>query len=143
MNVLHLVGRIFFGMIFVFNGLNHFMRLDMLTDYAASMGVPAPSVAVIITGLLLLLGGLAVIFGYQRRFGLWMLIIFLIPVALIMHPFWAVPAEQQMAQMSHFFKNFALAGGAMMLLLNLDRAWPYSLGGSSGGNVGGTEADVG
>lgn len=140
MNVLHLVGRIFFGMIFIFNGLNHFMRLDMLTDYAASKGVPAPSVAVIITGLLILLGGLAVIFGYQRRFGLWMLIIFLIPVALIMHNFWAVPAEQQMAEMPHFFKNMALAGGAMMLLLNLDRPWPYSLGGSSGGS---SEGDVG
>ena len=131
MKVLHLIGRILFGLLFVFNGLNHFMQLDALTQYAASQGVPMPQVAVIVTGAMILLGGLSIIFGYQRKVGLWLLIVFLIPTSLIMHQFWALEGQQAQTQMAHFLKNLSLAGAALALLLFADRDWPFSLGGST------------
>lgn len=131
MNVLHLIGRILFGMLFVFNGLNHFMQLESMTQYAASQGVPMPQIAVIVTGLMILLGGLAIIFGYQQKLGLWLLIVFLIPTSLIMHQFWALEGQQAQAEMAHFFKNMSLAGAALALLLFADRDWPFTLGGST------------
>lgn len=134
MNVLHLIGRILFGMLFVFNGLNHFMQLEGMAQYAASQGVPMPQIAVIVTGLMILLGGLAIIFGYQRKLGLWLLTVFLIATALIMHQFWGLEGQQAQAEMAHFFKNLSLAGAAMALLLFADRDWPFSLGGATAGS---------
>ena len=128
--MLQLVGRILMGLIFVLYGLFHIMNVDMMSGYAASKGVPLPTVAVIVTGLMILLGGLAVITGYKARIGLWLLVAFLIPVALIMHNFWAVGAEQQQAEMTNFLKNLSMAGAALIILGTDVESWSYSLGGS-------------
>lgn len=136
MNVLHLIGRVIFGAFFAFNGLNHFLRLDMMAGYAGSKGVPAPELAVIVSGAMLVIGGLSLLLGYKPQIGLWILILFLVPVAMIMHNFWAVPAEQQATEMTQFMKNIALAGASLAALVFTDREWPYSVGG------GGTSAGV-
>ena len=131
MKILQLVGRIMMGLIFVMYGVFHFVRVGELTQYAASKGIPLPEVAVMVTGLMILIGGLTVITGYKPRLGLWLLVAFLVPVALITHDFWAVGAEQQQAQMTDFMKNLSMAGAALMLLNTDVDAWPYALGGSS------------
>lgn len=133
MKVLHLVGRVIFGAFFTFNGVNHFLQLDMLAGYAASKGVPAPEVAVLVTGVMLVVGGLSLLLGYKPAIGLWILVLFLVPVAVIIHNFWAVPAEQQATEMAQFTKNIALAGASLAVLAFTDRKWPYSLG--SGGET--------
>lgn len=134
MNWVQLIGRIFFGMIFVMNGVTgHFMRHAQLTEYTAARGVPMPGIMVYITGIMIILGGLSIILGYKPKIGLWLLVAFLFPTAFIMHPFWAVGAEQQMSEMSHFLKDSALGGASLMMLYYAaDEAWPFSLGDASG-----------
>ena len=39
----------------------------------------------------------------------------IIPVTLIFHHFWGIPAEQQQDQMIHFLKNVAIMGGLLIL----------------------------
>ena len=140
MQALQLGGRFFYGLVFVVNGLmGHFMSHGMLSQYAGSKGVPFPEVMVVITGAMIILGGLSVILGYQRKIGLWLLIAFLVPVAFIMHNFWAVPADQVMAERAQFMKDMALAGAAViMLAFATDEPWPYSLGGAGGGEAAAT-----
>jgi uncharacterized membrane protein YphA (DoxX/SURF4 family) len=133
MKALQLVGRILLGILFAMYGVFHFLQVENMAGYAASKGVPLPEVAVILTGVMILLGGLSVIFGYKPRFGLWLLVAFLVPVAFIMHNFWAVGAEQQQMEMTNFLKNLSIAGAALMLLNTDVESWPYSLGGSSDG----------
>jgi uncharacterized membrane protein YphA (DoxX/SURF4 family) len=42
---------------------------------------------------------------------------FLIPTALLMHPYWKVDDPQQRQQQQiHFMKNFTMAGGALALV---------------------------
>ena len=41
-----LIGRIIAGGFFLMNGFNHFAKLNMMTGYAKSKGVPAPAIAV-------------------------------------------------------------------------------------------------
>ena len=134
MKTLQLGGRFFYGLVFLVNGImGHFMSHGMLSQYAGSKGVPLPEVMVIITGTMIVLGGLSVILGYKRKIGLWLLVAFLVPTAFIMHNFWAVPADQLTAERAQFMKDMALAGAAViMLTFATDRPWPYSLGGSSG-----------
>ncbi|BAL99771.1 MULTISPECIES: DoxX family membrane protein [Caldilinea] len=129
MEILFLIGRIVLGAYYLFNAFNHFRNLEMMTGYAASKGVPSPRLAVAGTGVLLLLGGLSILLGYQPTIGVLLIVIFLVPVAFMMHNFWAVQDPQmKMAEMVNFMKNIALAASALMFLA-IPQPWPFSLGG--------------
>jgi len=129
MEVVFLVGRIIVGGYYLMMASNHFMQLEMLTGYAGSKGVPAPRLAVIVTGLLLLIGGLTILTGFQPLIGVAALVIFFLPVTFMMHNFWAVEDPQmRMMEMTNFTKNLALLGSALMFLV-IPTPWPFSLGG--------------
>jgi len=127
MEIAFLIGRILLGFYYLFNAFNHFSQLPMMSQYAASKGVPAPKLAVGGSGLLLLLGGLSILSGYQPHIGAILIVLFLVPVALKMHNFWAVNDQQmKMVEMVNFLKNFALAASALMFLA-IQTPWPFSL----------------
>ncbi len=128
MEVLFLLGRILLGGYFVFNAFNHFANSKMMTGYAASKGVPAPAMAVLGTGVLLLVGGLSILTGFQTTIGLGAIILFLLGVTPMMHNFWAINDPQvRMGEMVNFTKNSALLGAAIMLL-SYPTPWPLALG---------------
>lgn len=121
-----LIGRLLYGGYFLYSGVNHFLGLEGLAGYAASKGVPAPSLAVAFSGLLLLLGGLSIVLGFWTRIGAWLIVLFLVPVSLMMHTFWAIPdAQAASGEMLNFMKNMALLGAAMMIA-TVPR-WPLSV----------------
>lgn len=120
------LGRILFGGYFFFSGLNHFINMNRLAGYAASKGVPMPELAVAISGALIVLGGLSVIFGFMPRVGLTLIVLFLIPVSLIMHNFWAEAEPQRMSDMVNFLKNMGLLG-ACFSMMALPVPWPGSV----------------
>ena len=121
-----LVGRVLVGAFFVQGGLNHFMKYSMMKGYAASKKVPAAGLAVIITGLLLVLGGASLLLGVWPTIGVVLLLVFLLPTTLMMHNFWAVPEQEKMNQMIQFMKNTALIGFLLMTLA-IAQPWAYSL----------------
>jgi uncharacterized membrane protein YphA (DoxX/SURF4 family) len=126
-SILFLLGRILFGGYFLMSGLNHFAHVAMLSGYAQSKGVPAPKLAVIVTGLLLLLGGLSVLFGLYPTIGALALLLFLLPVTFMMHAYWKVQDPQmQMGERMNFMKNLALVGAAL-LLFAISQPWPVSV----------------
>lgn len=127
MNYLFLIGRIIYGGFFITSGIRHFTSLEQMAQYAASRGVPLPELAVIVTGLLLLAGGLSVLLGAWPAWGVLCLVVFLVPVTFIMHGFWA-DTDAQMRSMNEiqFYKNMALLGAALMLL-EIPRPWRMSL----------------
>jgi putative oxidoreductase len=118
------LGRFFFALIFLMAGANHFSRQTI--GYAASQGVPLASIAVPLSGVLAIAGGLSILLGYRAKPGAWLIVLFLVPVTLMMHKFWAVqdPMMAQM-QMVMFMKNVAMLGGA--LLISQFGAGPFSL----------------
>ncbi len=119
-----LLGRFLFVAIFLVAGANHFSRQTIA--FAASQGVPLASVTVPLSGILALAGGLSILLGYRARLGAWLIALFLVPVTLMMHKFWAIadPMMQQI-QMVLFMKNIAILGGA--LLISQFGAGPLSL----------------
>jgi putative oxidoreductase len=108
------VGRALFALIFVVAGLGHFSKAPI--DYAAAAGVPLAGLLVPLSGVIAILGGLSIAFGYHARLGAALLILFLVPVTLAMHAFWTV-ADPMMAkmQMVMFMKNTALLGAALLI----------------------------
>jgi putative oxidoreductase len=114
MKYIVLLGRIFFSAIFLQSVLNHFSQKTI--SYAASQGVPFASFLVPASGILALLGALSVVLGYKAKIGAWLLVLFLVPVTMMMHNFWAV-ADPMMAQMQMgmFMKNISMLGCALMI----------------------------
>ncbi len=116
MSILILLARILYSLIFLLPGLAHFTQANAMTEYTKSKGVPAPRLAVLVTGIMLLLGGFSILLGAFVNIGAILLIIFLIPTAFIMHNFWTVE-DPMMKQndMNHFLKDLALAGAAFLI----------------------------
>ncbi len=109
------------------SGLNHFKHLKMFTGYAGSKGVPMPRESVMLTGLMLILGGLGVLLGVYIQLSVLLLSVFLLVTTFMMHQFWKV--SDQMARMGeeiNFKKNLALLGGVLMLLM-IPLPWVWSL----------------
>ena len=128
MEIAFLIGRIIVGVYYLLGASNHFLQTPSLANYAASKGVPAPKAAVLVGGVLLLVGGLSILSGVQPGIGVLALVLFFVPVTLIMHNFWAVQDEtEKMNQMIHFLKNLGLLGSALMFL-GIPQPWPFSLG---------------
>ena len=117
MEIVFLIGRILFATIFIASGLAHFQKRKEMGAYAESKGAPGGETGVVATGGMILVGGILVLLGLWADVGALLLVAFLIPAASYMHDFWAVedPMEAQ-AQQAQFFKNIALAGGALIIL---------------------------
>jgi len=111
------IGRILFGGYFIFGGINHFTKLEMMSGYAKSKGAPSPKLSVAFSGLLLLIGGVSVLLNILPVIGFISLVLFLVPVTLIMHAPWKVEDPQtKMGETVNFMKNFALVGAVLILL---------------------------
>jgi uncharacterized membrane protein YphA (DoxX/SURF4 family) len=116
MDWLYLIGRVLFALIFVMSGYGHLTQSASMAQYAGSKGVPAPRAMVLISGLMILGGGLSVLLGVWMEIGTWLLVFFLVPAALKMHNFWAVTDPMQKAvQQAQFMKNISMAGAALIL----------------------------
>jgi putative oxidoreductase len=116
MDWLYLIGRVFFGLIFVSSGVGHFVRLQGTAQYADAKKVPLAKPTVAVTGVMLLVGGLSVILGFYMEVGIWLLIFFLLAAAFMIHDFWAVTdPTQKMVEQAMFMKNLSMAGAALFL----------------------------
>ena len=128
MEYLFPLGRLIFGGFFVNAAYNHFTKIGMMAGYSASKGVPAPKLAVVGSGVLLLAGGLGVILGVWVQCALLCLVLFLVPTSFIMHAYWKVPDPMaRMGERVNFQKNMALLG-AVLMLYSLATPWAMSLG---------------
>ena len=105
---LHVVARVFLGLLFLVAGLGKLGNVDGFASYMASGGIPAflawPAV------LFEILAGAAIIAGFQTRLAALALAVFCVVTAVLYH---FVPADQM--QMTMFFKNLGLAGGYLLL----------------------------
>jgi putative oxidoreductase len=114
MKYLVLLGRILYAAIFVMSAPGHFTAGTVA--YAAGKGVPMASIAVPLSGVIALLGGLSIVLGYKAKYGAWLIVLFLVPVTIMMHNFWAVtdPMMRQM-QNINFMKNLSMLGAALLI----------------------------
>lgn len=118
MDILLVIGRVLFALIFINSGIAHLTKLKDMTGYAQFKKVPAPKLAVIVTGLMLIIGGLYIVFGVYADLGALLLALFLVPTAFMMHNFWTIQDPQaKQGEMINFFKNLSLAGAALIIFV--------------------------
>jgi putative oxidoreductase len=107
------VGRVALATIFLLSGLGKLAAWSGTVAYASSKGVPEFLLA--IATAVELLGAVSVVLGFKARWGALALLIFLVPVTLVFHNFWAAPAAQQQMEMVNFLKNLSIAGGLLIV----------------------------
>lgn len=116
-----LVGRILLAIIFVLSGFakltdpgtaeNAYSAAGMV----AGKGLPAPVILTYLAGLLELVGGLAIIAGFQTRIAAWALAIFTVVAGFLFHFGATGDATQDYINQIMLMKNLAIAGGFMIL----------------------------
>lgn len=120
MDMVLIIGRVLFSLMLVTGGLNHFTKAEAMAGYAAHKGVPQPKLANMLSGLMLLFGGLSVALGVWADLGALVAAVVLLAMAVMMHNFWKAtdPQAKQMETIS-FFKNVSMAGGALVMFAAL------------------------
>jgi uncharacterized membrane protein YphA (DoxX/SURF4 family) len=117
MDILVLIGRILFVLLFLNSAAGHLTQTKAMAGYAAAKKVPAAHAAVLGSGVLLVLGALSVLLGVWADLGALLLLLFLVPTALLMHPFWTEKdAGARQNELIQFLKDIALAGACLMLI---------------------------
>ena len=123
-----IIGRILFGLIFISSGINHLTKSQHMVGYAQFKKVPAPKASILLSGILLTLGGLSVILGVYADLGALVLAALLVVMALKMHDFWTqTDAQTKQMELISFSKNLSMAGGALFL---------FAVAASEGTNIG-------
>jgi putative oxidoreductase len=114
MNYLVLAGRILYALIFVMAGPGHFTANTIA--FAASKGVPLASIVVPLSGIIATVGGLSIAAGYKAKWGGLLIVLFLVPVTVMIHNFWAM-TDPNMAQVNQimFMKNLSMLGAALLI----------------------------
>lgn len=121
-----LLGRILLGGYLIYGGVHHFTALRQMSEYTAAKGVPMATAAVIVAGVLLLIAGFSFLLGLAPRLGIAAFALFIIPVTLLMHPFWGEHGMQRANDLVHFTKNLGLLG-AVLALAAVPEPWPISV----------------
>ena len=112
-NPLALAGRILLSLMFVLAGFSKIGGFAGTVGYMQSKGMPAAELLAVLTILLEIGGGLALMFGFMTRSAALALAAFTVIASLIFHNFWAVPEAQKMVQNLMFMKNLSVVGGLL------------------------------
>lgn len=124
-----LIGRLLYGGVLAASGLKNVVDPQDAAESAAAMDVPLPGLAARGTGVMLVIGGVAVAAGIAPVVGAGLLAVFFAVVTPTIHRFWAVEdPEERQRELVAFLKNVALLGGALVFLDLGTAGWRYAVG---------------
>ncbi|WP_218239851.1 DoxX family protein [Comamonas fluminis] len=122
-NPLDLLGRVLIALLFLPAGIQKITGFAGTVGYAAGAGMPMPQVAVAIGLVIEIVGGLAILLGWQTRWAALILGFFTLVASFFFHNFWGVPAEAAGVQQLLFWKNIAVVGGLLGYAAHGVGAW--------------------
>ena len=105
-----LVSRILLAVMFLISGFGMLSDPSGTAGFFGAVGIPLAGLVVWLVIALKILGGIAVVVGYQTRWAAYAFAAFCVATAFIAH---FDPSNQ--AEMTTFFKNLAVAGGFLAL----------------------------
>tara|TARA_B100001029_G_C14748585_1_gene279441 strand:+ start:58 stop:435 length:378 start_codon:yes stop_codon:yes gene_type:complete len=110
-NILDLLGRILISILFFLNGIFKLNNYDGTISWMEGFGIPG--ILIIPAIILEIAGPILIIIGYKTRLAAGLLSFFCLATAIIFHN----DFTDQM-QITSFFKNIALAGGFLLIVVN-------------------------
>ena len=117
MDTLVTVGRVLFGGVMIFSGIQNYRHLKIMAELTKSKGMPVPTLCVVVASAICILGGISILVNYQIKIGVLLVWVFLLPSTLIIHNFWTVKDPMEKGnEMGHFLKNLLILAGALIFL---------------------------
>jgi putative oxidoreductase len=114
-DILHLLGRVALGAIFVKSGLQKLMTLSAFAASLAGRGIPASSTWAVIGATVEFGGGILIVTGFRTREASLLMVLFVIVATAISHRYWEYAEAARRLQESQFFKNLSIIGGFLLL----------------------------
>ena len=109
-------GRLLFSLVLIGSGIGHLTQTEGSAQYAEYKGVPNAKLMVQVTGVLMLIGGLAVVLGVFMDLAAVCIAVLMVVFAVKMHTFWSESDPQtQNIERAQFMKNISIAGGALVI----------------------------
>lgn len=108
--VLILLGRILLSIMFILAGFGKLTAIGGTAAWFGSLGLPAPTIVAVVVGLVELLGGLAILVGFQTRIVALVLAVFTLAATAVAHLDFADQMQVLLLQ-----KNLTIAGGFLVL----------------------------
>jgi putative oxidoreductase len=106
-----LVGRVLLSILFILAGYSKLTDIAGTAGWFGSIGLPMPTVTTVVVGLVELLGGLAVLIGFQTRIAAIVLALFTLGATAVAHLDFSQAGNALMLQ-----KNLGLTGGFLLLV---------------------------
>lgn len=120
---LALAGRLLMALLFLPAGIGKVTGFAGTVGYISSVGLPMPQLGAVVALVVEIVGGLALIAGFGTRLAAIVLAAFTLVASFFFHPYWAVPADQQMIPYLLFYKNIAVVGGLLTIAAWGAGAW--------------------
>ena len=111
-----LLARLLLCLPFLYSGVDKCWRWNAAQREVAASGLPWPTLLHLITVLVQLGGGLSLSVGIEARLGALVLLLFLIPVTIMYHPFWKRSGNDFVVEADHFLSNVAIIGGLLAVV---------------------------
>lgn len=135
MNILFIIGRIAFVLVFILSGAQKLMDIsgtaamiepkmaipEAVASYAAQLETAAnmkmPSLLAIAAAVVEIGAALLIAFGAGIRFASVILILFTLTATYYFHPFWTMTGAERDANLVNALKNLSLIGGLLILFV--------------------------
>ena len=114
-NLLVTTGRVLLGIYFILPGINKVTDFDGNSQYMAEHGMVFIPFFLVLTIILQIGGGLAMVAGYRTKLVAFMLAGLTLVISLVMHDFWTMePGLQTSHEAQNFVKNMAIMAGLLV-----------------------------
>ena len=114
-DLLILVARVMLMTLFVMTGWQKLRGFAGTVGYMKTSGVPSPELAAIVSTVVELFFGIAIVLGVYTRIFASIFVAFTLGTALLGHRFWTMEGGKRHENFLNFFKNVSIAGGLLLL----------------------------
>jgi putative oxidoreductase len=108
------LGYLLLGGVFVFAGIDHFLRFEAVRGMLADRGWPRPAAVLAVASVFQVVAGLALIAGILRAWAALGLAGFTLAASLLLLDFWNFEGPPREGLRSGFTVNLALVGGLLI-----------------------------
>ena len=111
---IQVLGALLIGGVFVFAGVEHFVKFGAMRDYLAAQKFPAPALMLAAGSTVEVVGGLLLAIGLARPFAAGALVLFTLATNVMLLRFWASAEPERQVLRNAFLINIAVIGGLLL-----------------------------
>jgi putative oxidoreductase len=102
--------------IFIFEAVDSIMYAEQTKMTMAQYGILwRQDLLLYLSIIMLTIGALMLLTGYRVKFGVWLLLLYWLPVTFIVYSFWNDAVDVRRLHAIFFMRNMAIAGGLLII----------------------------